>query len=351
VVLVLLTTALLYTHYLSLLLLPAEGLFVLSQVRHGRDRVIKWTAAIACALLLFVPGLPLLLHNMTFDRVRNTSRPEPAPIVRLLPNLIGELSIGQRILGFDDPQVRRATLAAAAIIFPVLFALGVVAGFRQNRDATLLLLLVSLVPLAIYIGSGRRLVAVRFFLPFMAGYLALLGCGLASLRTRAVRAAAGVALVVVCAIPLWHFFTAFEWSYDHRRVAQAIAASSRPGDIILVVHPYEALYYRWYLGDRVPAAGMVFTALEDQKEYVIKPPAVELARARARIEAAAATHPRMWVIGQSPRSFSSDAREQARVLAWMDGAYDRVADLGNLTGNDPVVRLYAVRNRAGAPGH
>lgn len=350
-VLVLLTTALLYTHYLSLLLLPAEGLFVLGHVRKGPERVVAWTAAVVCALLLFLPGVPLLLHNMTFDRVRNASRPERAPLVRLVPDLVGELSVGQRIIGFDDPRIRRATLSAAAVLFPTLFAAGLVAGFRGRRDRTLLLLAVSLVPLAIYIGSGRRLVAVRFFLPFMAGYVAILGCGLASLRAPLARAAAGAALVLVCAVPLWHFFTDFEWSYDHRGVAQAIAAASQPGDIILVVHPYEALYYRWYLGDRMPAIGMVFTALEDQKEYVIKPPSVEFSRARARIAAAASTHPRMWVIGQSPRSFASDAKEQARVLAWMDATYERAADLGNLTGNDPIVRLYTVKSAAAAPAY
>ena len=97
-----------------------------------------------------------------------------------------------------------------------------------------------------------------------------------------------IALIVLCAIPLAHFFTRYSWSYDHRAVARAIAQQSAPGDAIMVVHPYEAFFYRWYLGEQLPIRGLVFTALEDQEGYVIKPPPVELERARARIGAAAA---------------------------------------------------------------
>jgi hypothetical protein len=159
----------------------------------------------------------------------------------------------------------------------------------------------------------------------------------------AVARAAAAALAIVCAIPLWHFYRTFEWSYDHRTVAREIAARARPGDVLLVVHPYEALYYRWYLDGLMPDRGLVFTALEDQGGYVIKPASVELSQARARIEEAAAAHPRLWVVGQSRRSYASDAAEEARVLAWMDSTYNRTGDLGALTGNDPIVRLYSVR--------
>jgi 4-amino-4-deoxy-L-arabinose transferase-like glycosyltransferase len=345
VVFVLLTVALLYTHYLSLLLLPAEGVFVAMRMRTILPRVLAWGGAVAIALILFLPGVPLLLHNIAFDKVRNVDRPEPPPLVRLVPDLFGEMSLGQRSLGFSDPRVRRITLGAGSFVFLIVAALGIAHGARTRPDLTVLLVAVSLVPVAIYVGSGRRLIAVRFFVPFMAGYFVLLGAGLASLGPAARRAAAS-ALALACAVPLWHFYTAYAWSYDHRAVARAIAEASRPGDVILVVHPYEALYYRWYLGGRIPTRGMVFNALEDQERYVIKPPPVELARARSRILAAATVHPRMWVVGESTRSYASDPLEEARVLDWMDAAYNRTADLGRLTGDDPIVRLYARRDDA-----
>jgi 4-amino-4-deoxy-L-arabinose transferase-like glycosyltransferase len=336
------TTALFYTHYLSILLLPAEGLFVLVHWRQARTRVLAWTAAVAAAAVLFLPGVPLLLHNIAFDRIRNSDRPEPPALVRMLPDLVSDLNLGQRSLGYDDRFTRRFAMAASLILFPALWLAGVARGVRTRRDLVLLLCAVSILPIAIYVGSGRRLVAVRFFLPFMAGYFVLLGCGLASLnRARAVLVS--IALIVMCASPLWHFFTRFSWSYDHRAVARAIADRSTTGDVIMVVHPYEAFYYRWYLGQRLPIRGLVFTALEDQEGYVIKPPPVEFERARARIGTAAAEYSRIWIIGQSTRSFASDAREQARVLAWMDETYDRAADLGGLTGDDPIVRLYTAR--------
>jgi hypothetical protein len=233
-------------------------------------------------------------------------------------------------------------MSAAVLLFPGLFLLGAVRGVRIRPEMVVLLCAVAIVPVAIYVGSGRRLVAVRFFLPFMVGYVVLLGSGLASL-TRLRALVVSIALAALCAIPLWHFYATYSWSYDHRLVAHRIAEQSKPGDVILVVHPYEAFYYRWYLGRRLPIRGLVFTALEDQGGYVIKPPPVDLKRARDRIGDAATEFSRMWVIGQSTRSYASDAREQERILAWMDSAYDRTADLGALTGNDPVIRLYTVR--------
>ena len=337
------TAALLYTHYLSLLMFPAEGLFALWHWGSLRQRVMGWAGAVAVAGLLFLPGLPLLFHNLAFDRVRNEDRPRPSSYVRAVPDLIGEISLGQRSLGFGDPGVRRATLAAAAVVLPVLFFAGVASGWRERPGLTLLLVLFSWLPFAIYVGTGRRLLAVRFFLPFMAGYVALLGHGIASLRPR-MRAAVAVVLLVVCAVPLWQFYRSFSWSYDHRAVARAMGSASEPGDVLLVVQPYEAFYYRWYMGEAMPITGLVFTALEDQERYVIKPPPLTLEQARTRVLDAASRHPRLWLVGESTRSFASDAAEEARLLAWMDETFDRVSTLDALTGGDPTVRLYAVRS-------
>lgn len=333
------TTALLYTHYLSVLLFAGEGLVALLRLRDARDRALKWGAVAAVAGVLFLPGLPLLLHNAAFDRVRNAERPDPPPLHRLVPDLAGELLVGQRSLGFGDPATRRATLAAAAVLFPALWIAGAVRAYRTRPDMLLLLCAVSLLPIALYVASGRKLVAVRFFVPFAAGYLAVLGYGLASLQG-ARRWIAVAALVLVSAVPLWHFYSRFSWSYDHRRVARAIGERARPGDALLVVHPYEAFYYRWYLGTHLPIRGLLFTPLEEQDSYVIKPAGLQLAQARTRIADEAARHPRLWIVGATTRSFASDAREQAAVLAWMDATYRRVADLDALTGGDPTIRLY-----------
>jgi len=342
IVLAALTTALLYTHYLSLLLLPVEGLFVLWRFQRAWSEVARWTLAMAIAGALFLPGVPLLLHNVRVDALRNVDRAAPPPVYRLVPNMISELSVGAQVLGFGESTTRRLTLGAAAVIFSSLWLAGAVVAWRRHRVMGLLLTAAAWAPLLFYVASGRRLVALRFFLPFMAGYLAMLGLGLASLpRRRAMLAS--VALVVVCAVPLWRFTTQYEWSYDHRHVAEAIASRWQPGDVLLFVHPYEAFYYRWYLGPTVPMIGMVFTALDDQPGYVIKPPPITFERARERVTQASATHRRLWVIGQSTRAFASDAREEARVLEWMDETYVKVDDLGALTGADPVVRLYAAR--------
>ena len=334
------TTALFYTHYLSLLLLPAEGVFALMRWRTARNAVIGWGATVAVAGVLFLPGVPLLLHNVEFDRARNLDRPEPPPLVELIPTLAAELTVGQRSLGFDDPQVRRTTLVAALVLVPGLALLGLWRGIGSGHDRAILLALVALLPLAIYVGSGRRLVAVRFFLPFMVGYIALAGNGLASLSRRSAVAVGG-ALVILCAVPLTHFYTSYAWSYDHRRVAAAIGATAGPDDALLTVHPFETLYYRWYLGDALPMQGLMFTPLEDQDTYVIKPPPLDLPRAQARVRQAAARHDRVWIVGQSERSFAFDETEpEGQLLAWLDEHYERVDDLDALTGGDPWIRAY-----------
>jgi hypothetical protein len=341
------TAALLYTHYLSVLLLAGEGLVALWRLRTMRRRVLLLGASVAAGGLLFLPGVPLLLHNAAFDRLRNADRPARPPLVRVVPDLALELVVGQRPLGFANPRTRRVALTAAAVVFPLLWLQGVIRGIRRRPYAVVALCAVSVLPVALYLLSGRKMVAVRFFVPFAVGSIALLGYGLASLGWRR-RAAAAIALVVLAAIPLWHYYRSFTWSYDHRLVARAIAERSRPGDIILVTHPYEAFYYRWYLGTRLPVRGLTFTPIDEQDAYVIKPPPVRFEQARSRVAAAAADHPRLWVIGQSSRSFASDPREEARVLEWMDRTYARAADLAAVVGPDPVVRLYERRPSAGA---
>jgi hypothetical protein len=113
-------------------------------------------------------------------------------------------------------------------------------------------------------------------------------------------------------------------------------------DPLLVVHPFESFYYRWYLGPAWPMQGLVFTALDEQDTYVIKPPPLDLAMARARVERVARGHPRFWVIGQSTKSFASDAADEARLFDWLDRRYSRLVDLGRLTDGDPTIRLYGV---------
>jgi uncharacterized membrane protein len=342
-----LTAALLYTHYLSLLLLPVEGVFLLWHHRRINQAVLRWVGAVALAGMLFIPGIPLLFHNLEFDRIRNEARPLPPPLYRMVPDLFGELSVGQRLLGFEDPVVRRATLAVAALVFPGLLVVGAVDGWRRNRPATVLLLLSTLLPIAIYVGSGRRLVAVRFFVPFLAGWLVVQGNGLAALRPRW-RTILALVVVTTCAIPLAHFYRRFSWSYDHRSAARAIAERFRAGDVLLFVHPYEAFYYRWYLGATTPMEGLVFTALKDQATYVIKPQTVTLESAIPRIQAVEQHYDRFWLIGQSPRSFASDPQEERRLLDWMDERFGGpLQTLTDVTADDPVIRLYARPRRVG----
>jgi hypothetical protein len=265
----------------------------------------------------------------------------------VLPNLISDLSVGPQALGFDNPWIRRATLSAAAVVFPVLWAVGAFRQWSRRAWQTACLAILAWLPPLTYLVLGRRLVAVRFFLPFTAGYVAAVGAGLASLaRPRAI--AAAVALAVPCAVPFWHFERAYAWSYDHREVAEAIGRLSQPGDAVFVMHPFEVLYLRWYLQDRLPMQGLTFTPLVDQRGYEIKPDPPTFEQAARVFEDGARRYRRIWLVGQSPRSFSSDEAVERRLRHWLDERFSRVADLGDLTGGDPDITLWATAVPSGA---
>ena len=164
-------------------LVPA-GLLALWSVRRRRSQAAAWIAAHALALLLFLPGVPLFVHNLRADAVRNLQRPRPAPAYILGPNLGLELLVGQRALGFSDPSVRRGVLAAVAVAFPVLAAVGALAGWRDRRLEVALLLATAILPPAVYVLAGRRLVAVFLFLPSLVAGLVLVGHGLRTIPWR-----------------------------------------------------------------------------------------------------------------------------------------------------------------------
>lgn len=337
------TAAMLYSHYLSLLVLVPEGLYALWRFREAPRRVFQTGGAVVVAAVLFLPGVPLLRHNIEFDAQRNLDRVAAPPAYKVLPDLFGELALGRRSLGFSDPTVRRTTLAIGSVLFPLLLVAGVAAGWRRHRAATVLLVSFAVVPVIIYVLSGRTLVHTRFFLPFGIAFLIVVAHGLASFGRRTAVGLA-LALTVLCGVPITHFVRHFNWSYDHKSVASAIDTRWQPGDIILFVHPFETFHYQWYLGTERSVMGLTFTPLVEQTTYVIKPKPLDVEVAKTRTLAAARAHDRVWIVGQSPRSFSfGDDAQERELLAWMDARLGRLDDLGVLTGDDPVVRLYRGR--------
>lgn len=334
-----LTAAMLYTHYLASLIVAAEVGFLAVSLRRYAPALRAWLGAMVVAGLLFAPALPLLLHNLSFDRARNLDRPAPPSVVVATAHVFADLSLGDPNLSFANARHKRSVLVAAMIAFPVLAALGAVYVWRLNPRALLLLLFCAAGPVLLYVFSGRKLIHVRFFLPSGVAYAVCIGAGLSALRRWAF--AGGVAaLTILAAIPLFHYYRDFSWSYDHAAVARRIAAASQPGDILLFVQPYEQFYFEHYLDSRLPMEGLPFTALRDQRAYVIKPPAVDLSVAIRKVTDLERQYRRFWVIGQSTRSFSSDAGHEQALFAWLDGRYRRAGDANDLTGGDPQIRLY-----------
>jgi hypothetical protein len=95
--------------------------------------------------------------------------------------------------------------------------------------------------------------------------------------------------------------------------------------------------------------GLLFTPLVEQEAYVIKPPPLDLDRAADRIARIALSHRRFWIVGQTPRSFASDDVREEALLQWIDARYERIADLDDLTGGEPRILLYGVRQTGSLP--
>jgi mannosyltransferase len=207
------TTAMFYTHYLSMLILIPEGVYALWRFWSEPRRVAATGAAVLAAAVLFAPGIPLLQHNLKFDALRK-------------PDLFGELALGRRDLGFTDPEVRRTALSAALALVGASLVAGIVAGWRRRRDATILMALTAFLPIFIYIFSGRKLIAVRFFLPCGIALLVLAAHGMASAGRRWGPGLAA-ALALVCVLPIAHFVRSFAWSYGSQAISSCPCIRSR----------------------------------------------------------------------------------------------------------------------------
>jgi aminoglycoside N3'-acetyltransferase len=53
-------------------------------------------------------------------------------------------------------------------------------------------------------------------------------------------------------------------------------------------------------------------------------------------------------VGQSTKSFASDADAEGQLFAWLDAHARRLADFDALTDGDPHIRLYDVRTAFGS---
>ncbi len=266
----------------SLAMLASASLTLLLLRALERPTVLRWllygvVAAVSLYVHFFV-GLVLAAHGgyVLFTRSWPTARPLIAAAVPVgiavlpFPFIAGQYGSAYGWIPDLSIHVLRNSLASLAGGIPVLVAiaaLAVAAVVSQRRDRRIwLLLAAALLPIAVAIGVSvlRPMLLPRYLvvcLPFMA---LLAGIGLAAIRPRAARLAAGVAMAALLALSLPSAY-ADDRAQDWRSAGAYIAAASQPGDRF-VAKPWGGRELRYYLDradtDAVPRSIPIAEAID-----------------------------------------------------------------------------------------
>ena len=228
------SAALLYAHYWSLWLLGAVGLTALWKIwrADSREQRRPWwgvVAALVAALIIFSPWLPTMLYQSanTGTPWAKASRPTSAFSVTLADNaagsygeqaLFGSLFLLALILGLFGYAVDRRTVALDLRTRPALRGAAWIAGFAFALGCV-----VSLASSSAY---ASRYSAVIY--PMLA-LLAAAGCVCFSARW--VRF--GVVAVFCSCLAVGALWTANFQRTQLKVIADAVAETSKPGDIVV----------------------------------------------------------------------------------------------------------------------
>jgi len=237
----------LYTLYYFAFLLVFLNLFVLGWWLWARQQEVRasvlwhWVLAQLAVFLLYLPWLPIALHQAT-------DPPVPpwrafTPFWQVVVESWSALALGQSM----EPRAVWPVLLAIAIIY----SLGVVYAGTRSKTASCILWGYTFVPvLAIYLASlWIPLFHVRYVFTYSPALYILLAAGLAWLRERWRLGLWPVLslIVVASAYSIYNFH--FDPRYaadDHRAAVEYISDKWRPGDAILINAGYAYPTFLYY---------------------------------------------------------------------------------------------------------
>jgi uncharacterized membrane protein len=260
-----------YSHYLSLFVLVAEGIFVLfwlggKIMRYFREssgqtqQTVLYDAwmivkggilSLGVACLMTAPWLSTFFNYLELLRVKGVNASWQGG-VPLTPTYLRDL-MGWLLLNIPDKNVftlsQFTDLNAITIVLTVLSLLGVLWMARQARMSLLFCACWIIVP-TIYFALTRGMpVTLRYLLFFQVGYYLLLAAGviavgevMASIVSRLVRATriqeavtwVGVALLLVLVVPAQELYYSAPYD-DWRGAAAYLEKFAKPGDVIITL--------------------------------------------------------------------------------------------------------------------
>jgi 4-amino-4-deoxy-L-arabinose transferase-like glycosyltransferase len=263
----LLTAAGLYTHYSYPVVIAAQGavyaLWLLNTRRQGRAvaRLLRWLAALAGALLLYAPWLPVAWPKLTgYGPISEAHSPAFILIQALRHYTLGPTA-------GDAPWTTWALIG-----FTLLLLLGMARWFSIPRSPFAIRLLPPLyaaapVALMLALSLTRPAYRPKFFLVGTPGFHLLLAAAIlppamqirrfADSRTHQLAnpyTAAVLLFVALTVLPGLHNYY-HDPAYardDYRGMARYIEAAARPGDAIIFNAPNQWEVFTYYYGGDAP---------------------------------------------------------------------------------------------------
>ena len=301
---VLLMVLALYTHYFALLLLAAQGVYVLGAHR-TKAAVRGWLLALTAVALAYLPLVPTLWTQLATARAfPGFQRPFA---FRALTELLGLLSYGGSLFG-TGTYYRRGILPVgyeAAILLPfLLLALCGLPGLRTGR-ARAFVGSSGLVPIMVVtlISLRWNIFQERYFSFILPPFAILLAAGVGylagALRGQLRLVAPGAILVALLLFNAAALRAVYQDQpfYDWRGAARFVMARAAADDFVLYIPAYVGIPFEYYFQgpqartDLSPDVVLGVAHLAARGRLLLRtsvPPAQMAAIARA--------HPRMWMI-------------------------------------------------------
>jgi 4-amino-4-deoxy-L-arabinose transferase-like glycosyltransferase len=333
---VLLTTLMVYTHYLGFFIVLAHGVWVATWERNS---LRPWLAGVFAAAMLYAPW-GVALATRVAD-VAQLGRSAGSPVPYLTPDdVLALFAFGGSLFGTATyfGAATSGALEHVIVLLPFILVLGVgVASWWTRRRA---LGLIGL-PLAITLGLGAVLAlakpvlwprALSFLVPF---YAILLAQGIVETaqvagrhRDRALVLLGAGLLAYSIPVLSRHYFDPAARPYQWRAAAAWVEGEARTGDCFLYVGRGSADSFTYYFREPYPARTLV---LRRDPRPTFTPAAAQQLAARYR---------RMWLVMSTPFGPTHPV-VQRQLLPAIDGAF-RVA--GGREFNRAWVYLLVPRN-------
>jgi 4-amino-4-deoxy-L-arabinose transferase-like glycosyltransferase len=330
----LLAGALLYTHYYGSLVIVAQQVWVgLLLLMTRRWRIVPWWAlGSGLAALLFLPWLPVALRQTGYYPGLGS----PQSAWALVLDSVNVLSIGIATTRFAFRAGLAPFLGLAA-----LGTLGLTGAkncaptdrpvgaqfISPVRGGALFLLLWLLLPIAgiVILSRSRPLYEPRFLMLVLPAWTILVGAGLIALGRGVGRlslpplarqlmvVAVGVVVAGVLLIPTARSLSSYFYDPvyardDYRGLAQTIMLREQPDDAVVLTAPGQIEIFRYY-----------YRGQSDLFPLPLQRP-IDLTDTRARLEALADDHRRVWLV----RWAANEADPDDLILNWLEGQGQRV---------------------------